>query len=89
MTFDKKFGYKRNFVETYHARNLLDKDPKRFFSALLGLPTNERQAAKQLLFKAGVKVPTIPTNKAQLAYKAMMQLKKGIGKALESGSIGI
>ncbi|MER3374592.1 MAG: MobB family relaxase [Allomuricauda sp.] len=88
-TFDKQFGYKRNFVETYHARNLLDKDPKRFFSALLGLPTNERQAAKQLLFKAGVKVPTIPTNKAQLAYKAMMQLKKGIGKALESGSIGI
>jgi hypothetical protein len=88
-TFDKQFGYKRNFVETYHARNLLDKDPKRYFSALLGLPTNEQQAARQLLFKAGVKVPTIPVNKAQLAYKAMMQLKKGIGKALESGSIGI
>ena len=88
-TFDRQFGYKRNFVETYHARNLLDKDPKRFFSALLGLPANERQAARQLLFKAGIKVPRIPTNKAQLAYKAMMQLKKGIGKALESGSIGI
>ena len=88
-TFDRQFGYKRNFVETYHARNLLDKDPKRFFSALLGLPANERQAARQLLFKAGINVPTIPTNQAQLAYKAMMQLKKGIGKALESGSIGI
>ncbi|WP_067036208.1 MobB family relaxase [Allomuricauda sp. CP2A] len=88
-TFDKQFGYRRNFVETYHARNLLDKDPKQFFSALLGLPTNEKQAAKQLLFKAGIKVPSIPTNQAQLAYKAMMQLKKGIGKALESGSIGI
>ncbi|WP_318309294.1 MobB family relaxase [Flagellimonas crocea] len=88
-TFDKQFGYRRNFVETYHARNLLDKDPKRFFSALLGLPASERQAARQLLFKAGINVPTIPTNKAQLAYKAMMQLKKGIGKALESGSIGI
>ncbi|MBO6588570.1 MAG: mobilization protein [Muricauda sp.] len=88
-TFDRQFGYKRNFVETYHARNLLDKDPKRFFSALLGLPATERQAARQLLFKAGIQVPTIPTNKAQLAYKAMMQLKKGIGKALESGSIGI
>ena len=88
-TFDKQFGYNRNFVETYHARNLLDKHPKQFFSALLGLPTNEQQAARQLLFKAGVKVPTIPINKAQLAYKAMMQLKKGIGKALESGSIGI
>ena len=87
--FDKQFGYRRNFVETYHARNLLDKDPKRFFTALLGLPANEKQAAKQLLFKAGVKVPSIPTNKAQLAYKAMMKLKKGIGKAMESGSIGI
>lgn len=88
-TFDAQFGYRRNYVETYHARNLLDKDPKRFFSALLGLPTNEQQAARQLLFKAGVKVPVIPVNKAQLAYKAMMQLKKGIGQALESGSIGI
>ncbi|MBO0340200.1 MobB family relaxase [Flagellimonas profundi] len=87
--FDKQFGYRRNFVETYHARNLLDKDPKRFFAALLGLPANEKQAAKQLLFKAGVKVPSIPTNKAQLVYKAMMKLKKGIGKAMESGSIGI
>ncbi|WP_127025031.1 MobB family relaxase [Flagellimonas beolgyonensis] len=89
VTFDKQFGYRRNFVETYHARNLLDKDPKRFFSALLGLPSNERQAARKLLFKAGVNVPSIPTNKAELAYKALMQLKKGIGKALESGSIGI
>ncbi|MEC7263150.1 MAG: DUF5712 family protein, partial [Bacteroidota bacterium] len=88
-TFDKQFGYRRNFVETYHARNLLDKDPKRFFAALLGLPATEKQAARQLLFKAGVKMPGIPTNKVQLAYKAMMQLKKGIGKAMESGSIGI
>mgnify|MGYP000096948632 CR=1 FL=1 len=88
-TFDSQFGYHRNFVETYHARNLLDKDPKRFFSLLLGLPAQERQAARQLLFKAGVKVPSIPVNKAQLAYKAMMKLKKGIGKAMESGSIGI
>lgn len=88
-TFDKQFGYRRNFVETYHARNLLDKNPKQFFTALLGLPANEKQAAKQLLFKVGVKVPSIPTNKAQLAYKALRQLKKGVGKAMESGSIGI
>jgi len=88
-SFDKQFGYRRNFVETYHARNLLDKNPKQFFVALLGLPANEKQVAKQLLFKAGVKVPSIPTNKAKLAYKAMMKLKRGIGKAMESGSIGI
>jgi len=88
-SFDRQFGYRRNFVETYHARNLLDKDPKQFFATLLGLPSNEKQAAKQLLFKAGVKVPSIPKNQAPLAYKTLMQLKKGIGKALESGSIGI
>ncbi|MBO0322157.1 mobilization protein [Muricauda sp. CAU 1633] len=88
-TFDKQFAYRRNFVETYHARNLMDKDPKQFFAALLGLPANEKQAARQLLFKAGVKVSSIPVNKAQLAYKAMMKLKKAIGKAMESGSIGI
>ncbi|AWX43643.1 hypothetical protein HME9304_00634 [Flagellimonas maritima] len=88
-TFDKHFGYRRNFVETYHARNLLDKDPKRFFALLLGLPTSEKQVARQLLFKAGVRVPTIPGNKVQLAYKALMQLKRGIGKAMESGTIGI
>ena len=88
-TFDKQFGYRRNFVETYHARNLLDKDPKRFFTALLGLPSNEKQAAKQLLFKVGIKVPSIPVNQSQLAYKALMKLKRGIGKAMESGSIGI
>ncbi|MDF0709063.1 MobB family relaxase [Flagellimonas okinawensis] len=88
-TFDGQFGYRRNFVETYHARNLLDKNPKLFFATLLGLPANEKQAAKQLLFRAGVKVPSIPTNKAQLAYKAMMKLKKGIGKAMESSTIGI
>lgn len=88
-TFDKQFGYRRNFVESYHARNLLDKDPKRFFALLLGLPANERQVARQLLFKAGVRVPVVPTNKVQLAYKALMQLKRGIGKAMESGSIGI
>tara|TARA_B100000949_G_scaffold91061_1_gene81418 strand:+ start:2871 stop:3890 length:1020 start_codon:yes stop_codon:yes gene_type:complete len=88
-SFDKQFGYRRNFVETYHARNLLDKDPKRFFATLLGLPPNEKQAAKKFLSKAGVQLPSIPTNKVQLAYKVMMKLKNGIGKAVESGSIGI
>src|SRR5690606_31820181 len=40
--FDKQFGYKRNFVEHYTSRNLLDKDPKKFFGMLLGLPVTER-----------------------------------------------
>ncbi len=88
-TFDKKFSYKRNFVESYKARNLLDKDPKRFFAMLAGLPTTEKQVAFKMLFKAGVNVPTIPTNKVQLAYKALMKLKRGVETAINSGSIGV
>ena len=87
--FDSTFGYQRNFVETYSARNLLDKDPKRFFAMLAGLPATERQAAFKLLHKTGINVPVIPVNKAQLAYKALMKLKRGIGRAMDSGSIGI
>lgn len=88
-TFDKKFAFKRNFVESYKARNLLDKDPKRFFAMLVGLPTTEKQVAYKMLFKAGVNVPVIPVNKAQLAYKALMKIKRGIEKAMSSGSIGV
>ncbi|SFZ89549.1 hypothetical protein SAMN05428642_101386 [Flaviramulus basaltis] len=88
-TFDTTFGYKRNFVETYQARNVLDKDPKRFLAMLAGLPTSEKQAAFKLLFKAGVKLPTMPTNKVQLAYKALMKLKRGVESAISSGSIGV
>jgi len=88
-TFDKKFAYKRNFVESYKARNLLDKDPKGFIAMLVGLPTTEKQAAFQMLFKAGVNMPTIPINKTQLAYKALMKLKRGVENAISSGSIGV
>lgn len=88
-TFDKKFGYKRNFVESYKARNVLDKDPKQFFAMLAGLPTTEKQAAFKMLFKSGVNVPIIPTNKVQLAYKALMKLKRGVETAINSGSIGV
>lgn len=88
-TFDTKFKFKRNFVESYRARNLLDKNPKQFFTMLAGLPVTEKQVAFQMLFKSGVKVPAIPTNKAQIAYKALMRLKRGVETAINSGSIGV
>lgn len=88
-TFDKKFKYTRNFVESYKARNLLDKDPKHFFAMLAGLPTTEKQAAFKMLFKTGVNVPTIPVNKVQIAYKVLMKLKRGVETAINSGSIGV
>lgn len=88
-TFDRTFTYKRNFVESYKARNVLDKDPKRFLAMLAGLPMTEKQVALKTLYRAGVNVPTIPTNKVQLAYRALMKLKRGIETAINSGSIGI
>ncbi|MDY7396853.1 MobB family relaxase [Aureibaculum sp. 2210JD6-5] len=87
--FDSIFGYNRNFVESYWAKIMFIKDPKQFFATLVGLPTTERQMALTLLHKTGINVPNIPTNKVQLAYKAFMKLKKGMGKAINSGSIGI
>jgi hypothetical protein len=43
------------------------------------------------LGKSGVNTSllNIPTNQVQLALKALQRLKQGIGKAIESGSIGI
>ena len=88
-TFDKMLDYKRNFVESYPSRNLFIKDPKKFYAMLIGLPASERQVAFKILHKAGLNLPTIPTNTAQLAFKAFMKLKKGVEMAMRSGSIGI
>ena len=88
-TFDKTFGYGRNFVESYRAKTLFLKDPKAFFTVLVGLPTTERQLAFRLLRGSGVAIPFVPVNSAQWALKAFMKLKKGMDRALRSGSIGI
>ncbi|MCF6348062.1 MAG: DUF5712 family protein [Flavobacteriaceae bacterium] len=88
-TFDKEFNYNRNFVESYRAKNMFIKDPKKFFAILIGLPTTEKQMAFKLLHKAGIHIPSIPTNQVQLAFKAFMKLKRGVEKAMNSGSIGI
>jgi hypothetical protein len=90
-TFDNLFQYKRNYVESYTARKTFVKNPKLYFSILSGLPTNERAIAFKLLGKSGVNTSllNIPTNQVQLALKALQRLKQGIGKAIESGSIGI
>lgn len=47
--------------------------------------------AFKLLQQSGVNTAllSIPTNKLQLTLKAINKLKKGIGKAIELGSIGI
>ncbi|WP_420600952.1 MobB family relaxase [Flagellimonas sp.] len=55
----------------------------------LNIPTNKKGVALKLFQKAGLPVSSIPTNKVQLAIKAFNKLKKGLGRAMESGSIGV
>ncbi len=90
-TFDRLFGFQRNFVESYQARKALIKDPKRYFSMLMNLPTHEKAVAFKILNEAriGSSILQIRTNQVQLAIKTLNRLKKGIGTAINSGSIGI
>tara|TARA_R110002050_G_scaffold291662_1_gene446389 strand:- start:3120 stop:4154 length:1035 start_codon:yes stop_codon:yes gene_type:complete len=90
-TFDTLFNYKRNYVETYTAKKTFVKNTQAYYAAILGLPTSERAVAFKLLGKTGVNttIATLPTNKVQLVLKAIKQIKRGVGKAMESGSIGI
>lgn len=87
--FDKTFGYKRNYAETYQSKKDFIKNPKRYFSALLGLPTNERAIAFKILGKSCVPIANIPTTQVQLALKVVRRLKKGLDLAIKSSSIGI
>jgi len=89
QTFDKTFGYKRNYAESYKAKKEFIKNPNAYFSTLLGLPTHERALAFKILGKAGVPIVNIPINQVQLALKAIRTLKRGIDIAIKSGSIGI
>ncbi|GMN08399.1 DUF5712 family protein [Croceitalea sp. MTPC5] len=55
----------------------------------IGLPTNKKGVAFKLFEKTGLNVPSIPTNKVELAIKVFNKLKKGLDKAVQSGSIGV
>lgn len=88
-TFDRQFGYKRNYAESYMAKKDFIKDPKMYFSVLMGLPKNEKAVAFKMLAKSGVPMINIPINKVQLAIKAIKQLKRGVDIAVKSSSLGI
>ncbi|SHG54335.1 MobB family relaxase [Winogradskyella jejuensis] len=89
QTFDITFGYKRNYAESYKSKKDFIKNPKLYFSTLLGLPAGEKAVAFKILGKAGVPIASIPTNKVQLALKTIRYLKRGVDVAIKSGSIGI
>jgi hypothetical protein len=88
-TFDKTFGYKRNYAESYKSKKDFIKNPKLYFTTLLGLPASEKAIAFKILAKSGVPMVSIPTNKVQLALKTIRYLKQGVQVAIKSGSIGI
>ena len=89
-TFDKTFGYQRNFAETYKARKDFIKNPKIYFASLMKLPTNEKALAFKIMGKAGIPMmPSIPVTQAQLAMKVFKQLRLGAEVAIKSSSIGI
>ncbi len=89
QTFDATFKYKRNYAESYKSKKDFIKNPKLYFSTLLGLPANEKAIAFKILGKAGVPIASIPTSKVQLALKTIRYLKRGAEVAIKSGSIGI
>ncbi len=88
-TFDKTFGYKRNYAESYKSKKEFIKNPKLYFTTLLGLPASEKAVAFKMLAKSGVPMASIPTNQVQLALKTIKYLKRGVDIAIKSGSIGI
>ena len=89
-TFDKTFGYQRNFAEIYKARKDFIKNPKIYFASLMKLPTNEKAIAFKMMRETDIPImPSIPSNQAQLALKVFNKLRKGLDVAVKSSSIGI
>ena len=89
-TFDRTFKYQRNFVETYKARKEFVSNPQRYFTSLRKLTTPEKTLAFKMMKETGLPMmPSIPTNKAQLAIKLFNRLRKGVDVAVKSSSIGI
>ena len=89
-TFDKTFGYNRNFAETYKARKDFVKNPNLYFAALMKLPANEKALAFKIITKTGLPViPSIPVSQAQIVLRVFKRLRRGAEIAIKSSSIGI
>jgi len=89
-SFDKNFGYKRNFAETYKARKDFVKNHNLYFAALMKLPANEKALAFKMITKTGLPiVPSIPISQTQIALRIFKRLRRGAEVAIKSSSIGI
>ena len=84
-TFDKTFGYKRNFAETYKARKDFVKNPNLYFAALMKLPANEKALAFKMIAKTGLPIaPNIPVSQTQIALRVLKRLRRGAEIAIKS-----
>ncbi|WP_179021811.1 MobB family relaxase [Winogradskyella forsetii] len=88
-SFDKTFAYKRNYAESYKSKKDFIKNPKLYFTTLLGLPASEKAVVFKILAKSGVPMASIPTSQVQVALKTLRYLKRGVEVAIKSSSIGI
>lgn len=83
--FDKQFGFKRNFADSYSSRKMLQTSPTLYYRQLLKLPLSERRAAMQILSTVGASIPKIPDARLRLAIR---HLQKAIDIAKRSSSLG-
>ena len=80
-TFDKTFGYKRNFAETYKARKDFVKNLNLYFAALMKLPANEKALAFKMITKTGLPiVPSLPVSQTQIALRVFKRLRSTVVK---------
>lgn len=81
--FDRLFDYKRNYVESYSSRKIFLKDTAVYFATLAKLPTTERALAFKLIRQAEIPLLPVPFS------KVLQEFKKGVSRAIDSGTINI
>ena len=86
-TFDRMFGYNRNFVESYNGRKALTKDPAKYYAHLHTLSPTEKKIAFSILRQSGLQIPNLGISQGQVSF-ALKQLRKALGVGIRSSSIG-
>lgn len=86
-TFDRMFAYNRNYVESYQARKIFQRDPQKYYSHLNELSLSQKRIAFMILGQAGIGVPHLNISPNQV-YFALKQLRKAIEMGARASSIG-
>lgn len=86
-SFDKMFGFNRNYVESFEAKKTFIKNPSEYYSHLSRLSIAEKRIAFGILKQSGFSVPTLNFSPGQTSF-ALKQIKKAIGLGIRASSIG-